>query len=183
VSKYSFFENTTSTQKKKEFPVSLFSFWLWSCSISRLDCGDLSLKGMKKEGNEEPAVYTWGWGKEGQLGQGNRDDKLRPKILSLKDIRVTEISAGLSHTVRIYSLTTFFPLFPVLFVPFFLILIFFLVFFVRFFVELFGSSSSLIQVRCLHLGKVRMGDLDWAMKPITPFQRESSSISGNRLQE
>ncbi|KAF2306197.1 hypothetical protein GH714_015220 [Hevea brasiliensis] len=48
------------------------------------------------------ALFTFGWGLYGQCGQGSTNDQLRPTcVLSLSEIQVERVAAGLWHTVCI----------------------------------------------------------------------------------
>ena len=49
-------------------------------------------------------VYTWGWNGHGQLGHGNFDSEVSPRLLNIergqmKREKAQQISAGYSHTV------------------------------------------------------------------------------------
>ena len=47
----------------------------------------------------EGKVYSWGYGEDGQLGHGNTEDSLQPKLISkLSNKIVTQIACGHSHS-------------------------------------------------------------------------------------
>eukprot|EP00003_Mantamonas_plastica_P013887 TRINITY_DN2413_c0_g1_i1.p3 TRINITY_DN2413_c0_g1~~TRINITY_DN2413_c0_g1_i1.p3 ORF type:complete len:152 (-),score=60.40 TRINITY_DN2413_c0_g1_i1:55-510(-) len=46
---------------------------------------------------EDGSVFTWGSGRQGQLGHGTTSDCLTPKLIEM-DVRAVKIAAGSSHT-------------------------------------------------------------------------------------
>ncbi|KAB2084499.1 hypothetical protein ES319_A05G338100v1 [Gossypium barbadense] len=64
-------------------------------SVSMLACGGAHVVGLTSGGK----VLTWGRGNSGQLGHGDMDCLLSPKIvMSLESYCITQVSAGWSHS-------------------------------------------------------------------------------------
>ncbi|KAK9903587.1 hypothetical protein WJX75_009396 [Coccomyxa subellipsoidea] len=46
------------------------------------------------------AVYCWGWGAYGNLGDGHREDRCAPvKVLGLEGVKVTSVACGWRHSI------------------------------------------------------------------------------------
>ncbi|CAL1300518.1 unnamed protein product, partial [Larinioides sclopetarius] len=69
---------------------------LLSETIVKFECGQYHSVALNADGR----VFTWGWGVHGQLGHGNAEDIVFPKIIeSLRKKKIVSICAGQGHTV------------------------------------------------------------------------------------
>lgn len=51
---------------------------------------------------EDGRVYAWGWGRYGNIGDGDTHDRQRPtRVLGLNDVKITKIACGWRHTLAI----------------------------------------------------------------------------------
>ncbi|KAF8791481.1 Ultraviolet-B receptor UVR8 like protein [Argiope bruennichi] len=65
-------------------------------TIVKIECGQYHSVALNADGR----VFTWGWGVHGQLGHGNAEDIVFPKVIeSLRKKTIVSICAGQGHTV------------------------------------------------------------------------------------
>ena len=64
----------------------------------QIECGELHTVGLTKKGE----VFTWGDNKFGQLGHGDREERIVPtKVLGLDGLVITKFSCGRFHTAAL----------------------------------------------------------------------------------
>ncbi|KAG8181594.1 hypothetical protein JTE90_013556 [Oedothorax gibbosus] len=64
--------------------------------IAKVQCGQYHSLALTSDGR----VFSWGWGIHGQLGHGNAEDLMFPKVINcLKKKKIISICAGQGHTV------------------------------------------------------------------------------------
>ena len=68
--------------------------------VSSVACGPNHSMALVKDAHNKNALYTWGSGWNGELGQGNRDNIYNPKFLETK-YNFTSISCGTHHSAGI----------------------------------------------------------------------------------
>ncbi|GIY76864.1 hypothetical protein CDAR_513182 [Caerostris darwini] len=69
---------------------------LLSENIVKIKCGQYHSIALNADGR----VFSWGWGVHGQLGHGNAEDVIFPKVIeSLKKRKIISVCAGQGHTV------------------------------------------------------------------------------------
>lgn len=61
--------------------------------IADVSAGDTFVAALSNDGK----LYSWGYGNEGQLGHGNKDDLKAPKLLEF-DEKISSVSCGNGHT-------------------------------------------------------------------------------------
>ncbi|XP_057419366.1 ultraviolet-B receptor UVR8-like [Lotus japonicus] len=52
---------------------------------------------------EDGDVYGWGWGRYGNLGLGDRNDRLIPEKVSIDGVKIVIVACGWRHTVSVSS--------------------------------------------------------------------------------
>ncbi len=68
--------------------------------FKQIVCGELHTAALTSAG----AVYTWGLGKDGRLGHGDRESHWRPRRIdpdALDDVHVVQIACGGLHTAAL----------------------------------------------------------------------------------
>jgi len=84
-------------------------------NIIKVNCGEQHSLAITEHGD----LYAWGRGREGQLGQGDRNNQPTPlRIQALRHVKIVDVDSGSSHVVgltdtgkvfiwgRLYRLTT-----------------------------------------------------------------------------
>ena len=62
---------------------------------ARMLLGDTSM--------DVPALFTWGWGKDGQLGHGEKASTKAPRVVEAAAHNIDQLSCGGWHTVCLTS--------------------------------------------------------------------------------
>ncbi|KAK8472662.1 hypothetical protein PHAVU_002G274700 [Phaseolus vulgaris] len=52
---------------------------------------------------EDGNLYGWGWGRYGNLGLGDRNDRLLPQKVTIDDYKITLVACGWRHTICVSS--------------------------------------------------------------------------------
>lgn len=65
----------------------------------KVACGGFHTAAIAEDGE----VYTWGGGEHGQLGLGDKINKVTPTLVAGMDYPIVQITCGWSHTVALSS--------------------------------------------------------------------------------